>query len=80
MAVIIRLRELRKRQGYSQNKLAKATGMSLQGLQRYEYGKAATMPLDTLDKFCRVLNCTPGDILQYAPDPQKEEEALAESK
>lgn len=25
----------------------------------------------TIDKICRVLNCQPGDILEYVPDDEK---------
>jgi len=26
----------------------------------------------TLEKLCKTLNCQPGDILEYAPDPEPE--------
>ena len=28
--------------------------------------------LSTLEKLCKTLNCQPGDILEYAPDPEPE--------
>ena len=33
-------------------------------------GKAKAIRVDTLDKICTALNCQPGDILEYRPDPQ----------
>ena len=26
--------------------------------------------LDTIDKLCRVMNCQPGDLLEYVPDEE----------
>lgn len=31
-------------------------------------GSAGRVDFRTLDKLCRVLNCVPGDILEYVPD------------
>jgi len=31
-------------------------------------GTARQIPVDVLDKMCRVLNCQPGDLLEYVPD------------
>ena len=69
----IRIKELRERKGLSQNKLAREMEMSLYGVQRYEYGKIHSFPLETLDKFCIILECTPGDIIQFSPSPKQPE-------
>jgi len=31
-------------------------------------GRAQQVHFRTLDKLCKALNCTPGDILEFAPD------------
>ncbi len=31
-------------------------------------GKSKAMRFSTLDAICRVLNCQPGDILEYIPE------------
>ena len=31
--------------------------------------RARRVDFTTLNKLCKVLNCTPGDILEYSPDP-----------
>jgi putative transcriptional regulator len=74
MTVKIRLKEIRKRRGLSQNKLAREMGMSLYGVQRYEYEKVHSIPLKTLNKFCIVLECSPGDILQFSPESENTKE------
>ncbi len=66
MALEIRLKEVREKKGLSQNKLANRLDMSLQNIQRIEYGKAKSIPIDTLDKLCQVLECGVEDILVYS--------------
>lgn len=68
MTVKIQLKQLRTDRKLSQNKLAQLMGMSLQNIQRIEYGDAKSIPLDTLDKLCEILNCEPGDLLIRIPD------------
>ncbi len=34
-------------------------------------GSVKQIPVDVLDKVCRVLNCQPGDLLEYVADDQK---------
>lgn len=36
-------------------------------------GKIKAVRLSTLNDLCRILNCTPGDILEYVPDEQDRE-------
>lgn len=64
----ILLRQLRTTRKLSQNKLAQLMGMSLQNIQRIEYGDAKSIPLETLDKLCQILDCQPGDLLIRIPD------------
>ena len=36
-------------------------------------GKAKTIKLETLSKICEVLQCQPGDVLEYVPGETEEE-------
>ncbi len=67
MAIQIGLKEARKKKKLSQNGLAGKLDMTVQNIQRIEAGRAKSIPIDTLDKICEVLDCTPGDILIYQP-------------
>lgn len=73
MTVKILLKQVRKSRKLSQNKLAQLMGMSLQNIQRIEYGDAKSIPLETLDKLCTILDCQPGDLLIRVPDGDREE-------
>ncbi|PLZ94531.1 transcriptional regulator [Fischerella thermalis CCMEE 5194] len=59
----IRLKQLREDKGLSQNALARQLEMSLANIQKIEYGKAKSIPLDTLEKICLALDCEIGDLL-----------------
>jgi putative transcriptional regulator len=77
MAVEVRLKELRSRQGISQNELARRLKMSLANIQKMEYNKAKSIPLDTLDKLCKVLECEVGELLVRVPDNDDKQEEIA---
>ncbi|PLZ95007.1 transcriptional regulator [Fischerella thermalis CCMEE 5268] len=59
----VRLKQLREDKGLSQNALARQLEMSLANIQKIEYGKAKSIPLDTLEKICLALDCEIGDLL-----------------
>jgi putative transcriptional regulator len=45
--------------------LAAAIGISMQNLSVLKTGRARAIRFTTLDALCRVLDCQPGDILEY---------------
>jgi putative transcriptional regulator len=72
MTIKIKLKEIRTQRGFSQNELARRLKMSLANIQKIEYSKAKSIPLDTLDKLCSVLQCQPSDLLEYVNDTEGE--------
>ncbi len=72
----VQLKEVRTARGISQNELARRLEMSLANVQKIEYGKAKSIPLDTLDNLCKVLRCLPGDLLQFVPDEDDDQEGI----
>jgi putative transcriptional regulator len=63
MPVEVRLKQIREAKGFSQNALARQLEMSLANVQKIEYGKAKSIPLDTLERICLTLDCEIGDLL-----------------
>lgn len=63
MAIEIRLKQIREAKGISQNALARQLEMSITNIQKIERGAAKSIPLDTLDNLCKVLECKVCDIL-----------------
>lgn len=54
----------------TQRQLWEAAGVRPPTISAMCTGSAKQIPVDVLDKICRVLNCQPGDLLEYAPDPE----------
>ena len=54
----------------SLNELSERVGITIANLSILKTGKAKAVRFITLDAICRVLDCTPGDILEYRPDSE----------
>ena len=50
------------------NELSAAVGISLANLSILKTGKAKAVRFSTLEAICRVLDCQPGDILEFRAD------------
>jgi len=49
----------------SLGELAEKVGITNANLSKIKTGKIAAIRFSTLDAICRVLDCQPGDILEY---------------
>lgn len=58
------------RRKMSLNELSLRVGITVANLSILKTGKAKAVRFSTLDTICRVLDCTPGDLLEYRPDPE----------
>lgn len=63
MTIYIRLKELRKQKGMTQQQIAMALGMAVSSIQKIEAQKNHSMPWDTVEKLCNLLDCKPGDLI-----------------
>lgn len=52
--------------------LSERVGVTIANLSVLKTNKAKAIRFSTLDALCRELNCQPGDLLQYSPDPPEE--------
>jgi len=48
--------------------LARATGLAVNNLSILKTNKARAIRFSTLNSLCKVLNCTPGDLIEYIPN------------
>ena len=48
--------------------LAERVGITMANISILKNGKAKAIRFDTLEKICQVLECQPGDILEYEKD------------
>lgn len=56
----------------SLTELSEAVGVSIQNLSVLKTGRARAIRFSTLEALCRVLNCTPGDLLSIEDDAADE--------
>ena len=52
----------------SRTDLKRATGMTSNALAKL--GKDESVPLETLEKVCKVLNCTFDEVVEIVPDKE----------
>ncbi len=65
MAIIINLDVMMAKRKISSQALAKKLGITNANLSILKTGKGKAIRFSTLDKICEVLDCKPGDILDY---------------
>ena len=58
------------RRKISLNELSERVDLTLSNLSILKTGKAKAIRFSTLETICNVLECQPGDILEYASDEQ----------
>ena len=68
MPIIVNLDVQLARRKMRLNELSEAVGISIQNLSVLKTGKARAIRFSTLEALCRVLQCTPGDLLEYRED------------
>lgn len=69
--VTLHLDEMIEKSGLSKNKVAFRAEIQRTQLNNYCKGKIQRIDLDVLARLCSVLNCTPGDLLEYKPTNDK---------
>ena len=69
MPIIINVDVMLARRKMSSGELAQKIGISAANLSILKTGKAKAVRFTTLDAICRALDCQPGDVLEYKPDP-----------
>lgn len=66
--VIFKLDDMIQKSGLSKNKVAFRAEIQRTQLNNYCKGKIQRIDLDVLARLCKVLNCTPADLLEYKND------------
>ncbi|MEQ1648976.1 MAG: helix-turn-helix transcriptional regulator [Hyphomicrobiaceae bacterium] len=67
MPIIINLDVMLAKRKMRSKELSERIGITEQNVSLLKSGKVKGIRFDTLDKICEVLNCQPGDILEYRP-------------
>ena len=68
MPIIVNLDVMMAKRKMSLNELSDKVGLTLSNLSILKTGKAKAIRFTTLEAICEVLECQPGDILEYSKD------------
>ena len=65
MPIIVNLDVMMAKRKMSLNELSEKVDLTLSNLSILKTGKAKAVRFSTLEAICKVLNCQPGDILEF---------------
>ena len=69
MPIVVDLDVMLARRKMSVGDFADAVGISPANVAVLKNNRAKAVRFTTLDAICRVLDCQPGDVLRWEPDP-----------
>ena len=72
MAIILRLDRVMADRKMSLNELSERVGVANVNLSKLKNGHVSAIRFSTLEAICDVLDCQPGDILEYQRPPKAE--------
>ncbi|WP_090639972.1 helix-turn-helix domain-containing protein [Neobacillus massiliamazoniensis] len=65
MTIIVNLDVMLAKRKMSVTELSEKLGITMANVSILKNGKAKAVKFSTLEKICEVLECQPGDILEY---------------
>ncbi len=75
MTIILRLDRVMADRKMSLNELAEKVGISNVNMSKIKTGKISAIRFSTLNGICRVLNCQPGDVLEFVDDDEEDQDS-----
>lgn len=73
MPIVVNLDVMLAKRKKRVSDLAEEIGLSLPNLSILKTGKAKAVRFSTLEAICEALDCQPGDILEFVPEENEEE-------
>ena len=68
MSIVLRLDRMKADRKINLNELSEKVGIANVNLSKIKTGKVSAIRFSTLNAICKVLDCQPGDILEYQED------------
>ena len=72
MPIIVNLDVMLAKRKMSMNELSERVGVTLSNLSILKNNKGKAIRFSTLEAICEVLECQPGDILEFVPEDKGE--------
>ena len=70
MTILVNLDVMMAKRKMGLTELSDKVGITLANLSILKNNKARAIRFSTLDAICKVLDCQPGDILEFTDDPE----------
>ena len=70
MPIVVNLDVMLAKRKMKLNDLSEQVGITIANLSILKTGKAKAIRFSTLEEICKVLECQPGDILQYLDEKE----------
>ena len=67
--IIVNIDVMLAKRKMSVTELTQKVGITMTNMSLLKNGKVKGLKFSTLEKICETLDCQPGDILEYVPDP-----------
>ena len=68
MPIVVNLDVMLARRKMSLTELSERVGITIANMSILKSGKAKAIRFSTLEEICKILECQPGDILEYMDD------------
>jgi putative transcriptional regulator len=68
MPIVVNLDVMLARRKMSLTELSERVGITIANMSILKSGKAKAIRFSTLEEICKILECQPGDILEYMND------------
>ena len=78
MPIVVKLDDMLHARRMTLTELAERIGITLANLSILKTGKARAIRFSTLEAICDVMQCQPGDLLEFAASSVSEDDALPE--
>jgi putative transcriptional regulator len=75
MAILVKLDDLLHARRMTLTELAERVGITIVNLSILKTGKARAIRFSTLEAICGALHCQPGDLMEFHPDGDADDEA-----
>lgn len=72
MSIIVNLDVVMAKRKMSSTELSQKLGITMANLSILKNNKAKAIRFSTLNELCKILDCQPGDILEYVEDDDED--------
>ena len=79
MPIIVRLDDVLYRRRLTLTELSEKIGITLANLSVLKTGKARAIRFSTLDSICHALQCQPGEILEFVPATEADDQPVPQN-